>query len=484
MGLFSKKKNDAQENKPAENTASNISDEMKIILEAREEDKQDKIARAEERQQAQEELVKSSDEIDEQARMAAAKILNEDTVPEGMTFFICCDEIPMDAAPQTEGNLIVRGNLRGSVKAGSEVFLYQGYGNKFSVKIEKIKNDDREYVDEASDERVELEITRGNIPLPTNPDEDASSPIMKFAILTDSAGVENMDDPSCRGMANLGNPRTIAMLCEYGKYGKNPVFFGSTMDCLMTTEFVTIAKISKAANGKSTVGFISVTPKNGSNASLLPVFTDFKLARKAMERGFGKEGGPDKCLALNFAQVAAISRDEHHQGFLVNPGGPVTITIPTPLINDMVKTVIFKKRFGEGAADNPSRALGGSGNKALDQFLASGGPNVQRIVISNPVNTPEFLAIENSVKTYCGAHANIGKLLILICAPADNRDDKAYMCIVDCPEDAFAAECKGIAEAMKPHMKSIRKIQFQLFSKMNNAGMPEKIQWLYSKLPI
>ena len=54
MGLFGRKKE--QNNEPVENKANNgISDEMKIILAAREEEKQEKIERAEERQQAQKE---------------------------------------------------------------------------------------------------------------------------------------------------------------------------------------------------------------------------------------------------------------------------------------------------------------------------------------------------------------------------------------------------------------------------------------------
>ena len=54
---------------------------------------------------------------------------------------------------------------------------------------------------------------------------------------------------------------------------------------------------------------------------------------------------------------------------------------------------------------------------------------------------------------------------------------------MDCPDNSFEANCNGLAGAIKPFLKGIKRIQFQQFSKMNKEGFPEKVQWLYSKLP-
>lgn len=490
MALFGKKKKiDETVAKAAENKQSNsVTDEMKVILEAREEAQQEREARALERQQEQEQAGKAMQEMADQARQAAEKILTEETfAPEGMTFFMLCDEIPVSAVPEKEGNIIIRGDLRGSVKVGSEVFLYQGYGEKYTVTIEKIRNDNREFVDEASYERVEIEITRGDLPEPADPDEDASRPVNRFAVLTDAKGIEDTKDPACRGMAAAGNPRTLAMLCEYGRFGKDPEFFTLTMDAIMTSEFVTPVKIVAAKNGKSSISFTGVRTKKDPDASFLPVFTDNRLVKRAQDSGFGGPGLNQR-FVLSFAQTAAIARDDHHQGFLINPGGPVTITIPTRLINDMVKQKIFKERFGEGAADNASLALGGTGNTKLDEFIGNGGPDLaglQKVVITNPTNTPEFLAIEKAVKAYCGSHAAVSKLMILISALESEPDNKTYFVILDCAEDKFEAECKGLAAVMKPFMKSVKTIRFQLFAKLPDKELfAKRSKWLYSKLPI
>ena len=151
----------------------------------------------------------------------------------------------------------------------------------------------------------------------------------------------------------------------------------------------------------------------------------------------------------------------------------------------MVGTTIFKERFGEGAGDNASLALGGTGNRDLDNFIGNGGPNmpgIQKVIVSNPSDTPEFAVIENAVKSYCGKHADIVKVLILVSTPANNRKDRSYLCIMDCPDETFETECKGLAEAIKPFLKGIRRIQFQQFSKINKEKFPSKVTWLYSKL--
>ena len=489
MALFGKKKKvDENTANTAENTQSNsVTDELKIIMEAREEEQQEREAKALERQLEQDAATKKQDEMNEQVKIAAEKILKGAANAEGMTFFLVCDEIPLTAEPETEGNVIVRGDIRGTVKAGTDVYLYQGDGCKYSVRIEKIRNERRDFVDEASYERAELEITRGDIPLPDDPDQSVERPVDRFAVITDAPGIEDMADPRCRGMAKAGNPRTIAMLCEYGRFGQIPEFFSATMDAVMTSELLTPVRIAPAKNGKSNIAFAGMSTRKDPNASLLPVFTHFKLEKDAREKAFSKQG-MNKTFSLSFAQAAAIGRDTNHHGIIVNPGGPVSITLPTKLIGDMVNTRLFKARFGEGSAENASLALGGTGNRALDEFIGKGGPQLSgltKVVIRNPLNTPEFLALEKALKQYCGAHASIARLMILISAPEADQKRQSYLAIVDCSEEAFAAECKGLAAAAKPFMKSVRTIQFQLFSKLvDKESFEKRSTWLYSKLPL
>ena len=75
--------------------------------------------------------------------------------------------------------------------------------------------------------------------------------------------------------------------------------------------------------------------------------------------------------------------------------------------------------------------------------------------------------------------------MILISAPEADQKRQSYLALVDCSEEAFAAECKGLAATAKPFMKSVRTIQFQLFSKLaDKESFEKRSTWLYSKLPL
>ena len=110
MALFGRKKKDEEKGaKSSENKQSNsVTEEMKVILEAREEEQKEKLAKAEERQQAQEEQAKQESFLEEQSKQAAKKILEGDGIPEGMTFFVVCDEIPLSAEPETRKYSFIR----------------------------------------------------------------------------------------------------------------------------------------------------------------------------------------------------------------------------------------------------------------------------------------------------------------------------------------------------------------------------------------
>ena len=256
------------------------------------------------------------------------------------------------------------------------------------------------------------------------------------------------------------------------------------MDCLMTSEFVTLAKISGIKNGKTTISFMGLSTKKNPEVPFLPVFTDQRLAKKAAKSSIVAKGGPDQNFIMSFAQVAAVARDPHHQGFIVNPGGPVSITIPKDLIDKMVDTAIFKERFGAGAADNPTLFMGKAINKSPEEFADNSPevPGMEKVLISNPADTPEFAAIENAVRTFCGSRPEISKVMILVSAPVHNQNDRSYLCIVDCPENSFRSDCQGIAEAMKPYLKGIKRIQFHLYAMTKKDSFPSNVKWLYSKL--
>ena len=107
---------------------------------------------------------------------------------------------------------------------------------------------------------------------------------------------------------------------------------------------------------------------------------------------------------------------------------------------------------------------------------------MQKIIIKNPTDTPEFTELEKTVKTYCEAHKDIEKVMILISSPENDPDDQTYLCVVDCPDSSIAEECKALAEAVKPCLKTVKKVQFIQFSKLpQKEDFAQKATWLYMR---
>ena len=122
MGLFGRKDNDKDDNLLQN---SEIAEEMKVILEAREEVQQEKEekARAIEEAFANEQAAKEA--VEAKAAVGAAEILALDK--EGGNFYLVIDEVPL-IEPDIEGDLVFKGILRGKLKTGDEIFVLHGHG--------------------------------------------------------------------------------------------------------------------------------------------------------------------------------------------------------------------------------------------------------------------------------------------------------------------------------------------------------------------
>ena len=68
--------------------------------------------------------------------------------------------------------VIVTGYLRGKITKGQEIQVLSGLDDLNTVTVNVIRNDNREIVDEAYNEKVELELSKGDFKDPESPDEE------------------------------------------------------------------------------------------------------------------------------------------------------------------------------------------------------------------------------------------------------------------------------------------------------------------------
>ena len=356
--------------------------------------------------------------------------------------------------------------------------MLHGHGEVHTLKVQIIKNEGHTVIEEAENERIEVEVTKGDLPAPETPDAAASRPIGRFAVLT---GKRPKVLKRGEQQALLDNPRLLAMMAEYVRFEGDKDYFGSMMAVAIDSSFLVPANISGDPNvpGKKHIGFPGLKDKNDPSKIMLPVFTD----ANTMSKGSFKALGQEKPTALNmsFAKIAAIAKDDRHAGFVVNPYGPVVFTFPKALVDGLCLSSQFKEKYGEDAAENSGFESAGS----VKAPAAPAGKASKKMIVTKPSETGEFKFIAEAVRKYGNTHSEVAKIAVLLSASSDDPRSKAYMVIVDCPEEDSKRVCREIGNICKPFMKTVKIMRFQLFSK---GKFPEEFSqsnpWTYSKLPI
>jgi len=464
MGLFGKKKNDQEaEDKNLESSSKNK--ELDIILEARKEEEAERQAKIAARE-AEQEKVRSAIAADlEKSAQAAADVISLFPAREGEDRFFMLVEANVYTEPVNKGDEIVTGILRGKLRKGQEIQVLSGLDSLNRVTVDVIRNDSREIVDEASDERVELELSKGDFADADSPDQETESRVMNFSVLTNLSAEEGRSE----------GVRLPAMLCEFSRYQGDQQFFGQLMNAALTTEYSVPAKISGSGSSKK-VSFAGLRPDKESGLPMLPAFSSFKSFEKH-KAVLAQGGGFNSAIQMDFAQLCAVARDDLHGGAVVDPLGPVVFGLPKSLLDTSVKTVQFHALFGE--------------SKYAEKFVPQPGQaqqpeqKVKEYNVTKPAEGGEYNFIDQAVKKYGGSHADISRICVVVIVGRDDPDDKSYVCILDCPQDKYDMNCKGIENAVRPYLKAIKKIQFRPFSKDKFGDQFfEAFPWAYNKLGV
>ena len=463
MALFGKKKD---ENKPEEKNAPNSinSKEMDIILQARQEEEEERKARIAEREAEQEEYRNAIAEDMTRAAEAAADVISMFPATDGNERFFMLVDANVYTDPVNEGDEIVTGYLRGKIRKGQEIRVFSGLDDLNRVTVNAIRNDDRELIDEACNEKVELELSKGDFKDPESPDEEKESRVRNFSILTNLPAKEGMND----------GIRLPAMLCEFSRYQGDQEFFGQLMNAAMKTEFIVPAKVTGVSGNQKRVAFAGLQSKDKGGKLMLPAFSSMKAFEK-QKAMLTKTGGFNDGINMDFAQLCGIARDENHGGCVVDPLGPVIFSLPKPVLDTAVNTIQFHYLFGE---NKTAEIL-----KPAPQEAEKPSPKLKEFNVLNLVPGGESNYIQDAVKKYGGSHADISKIYVVMIVAVEDPQDKAYVCIVDCPKEKFDMNCKGLERVIRPYMRTIRNIQFRPYDKEQFGGeFTERYPWTYNKL--
>ncbi len=465
MALFGKKKQDnaAEDKKPA---ALEKNKELDIILEARKEEEEERKAKIAARE-AEQEKYKSELAADMEKSASAAKdVISMYPAARGEDrFFMLVEANVYTTEPVVEGDEIVTGILRGKIRKGQEIQVLSGLDSLNKVTVNAIWNDNREKIDEASNEKVELELTKGDFKDAASPDEQNEARVMTFAVLTNLPEEEGRSD----------GIRLPAMLCEFSRYQEDQEFFAQLMNAAMTTEYAVPAKVSGGSSSQRKVSFAGMRSDKPDGLPMLPAFSGTAAFEK--HKGvLAKTGGFNSAIKLDFSQLCGIARDERHGGTVIDPFGPVVFALPKSLLDTSVRTVQFHALFGE--------------NKTAEEFIpspeqqaAAPSQKLREYNVTNPVPGGEYSFIEAEIKKFGDTHADIARICMVVIVARDDEREKSYVCIIDCPQEKFNMNCKAIESKIRPYMKAINKIQFRPYDKEKfNSEFFSRYPWTYNKL--
>ena len=422
MAFWNKKKD--TEDKPKSELEIEMSDELRAITEALEETKNEKEAKAKRRAEENARVVKELQEINDQTLENASEYMEhsvEDEEGFGAAFYMVVEN-PADFEPVNEGNVLVEGTVYGKVFKGDKVYLFQPDNDMIEVTVDDIRTEPGVHAESAKNRHCIIELNGKGI-----------SDSLKYAVLCDKAPAPI--DPEEQISSN---PRLVGLTLDFNRFRQDPEYFTLLVNVIIKSSFITHARVEGER-----IGIMSISDSQNPDQKMIPVYTD-ELSLSFNELDIEDEEIGN--LVVSFADLANIVTTSPHEGFVINPFGPVSIKIPEELIKDIMKSPNYSKIAKDTKIGTPA---------------PQPGPQ-NRIMISIPMENNEYKGIKQAISKHCSMVADI-KRVGMAMKTIEGGKDMSYLCIVDCPESKEDECFTGLFAAVKPSLMNGHRIEFMRY---------------------
>lgn len=424
MALFGKKNNnnDNEEKTPASDLDAKI---MAAIEETDLEEQQLREQKVKDALDRAEEVQKRRDAEDEKRRKVEEFLK---TLPnEGRRYFLM-----NEGASERDGLVEVKGNVRGEVKPGDIVYVYKPDLSAVTSKVVKVISLDDEELKETSS------VKNGRAVLSLELPEGTEVP--KYSVVSSVQPMVKFDKSR-----PVENPLFLGLSLEYKEFHADKEYMDRLITAVINARFLSPSREDGvSSNGKKTLKLLSLKDPEEEGKRMIPVFTDpgALMVWKDVMQGEDKP----KVAVISFDIVAQMARKDG-TGLVVNPFGPVPIRFPQSLIErildmDGYKTFIEKKKeLQTGAAPSPDGKV--------------------KIFLAEPPATEETDKIRKELIKCCSGMPEVAKAGLI----AKLQSSKSsYLIIVDCPEGTEQRICAEIFKAVKPHMNTVKKLEFASYN--------------------
>ena len=370
---------------------------------------------------------------DKDAKEEATEETAEDADDEGGRFTLLVEDA---FQLEEENGVVVVGNLHGKIKKGEKIYILFPNNRMMTSAVEELEIGPGRRVEEAEDDRVAVQIF----------DVKKKEHMPPFTIITNI-----VPNPDAQDGKELENPLLLGMSMEYPKYGQQVAYNNLLIYIMCHTKYVVPASMNAdaAAPGKAPViQFPSLAEPNGSGRYALPIFTDWNALSRW--EGLMDAGRPVQLLVMPFQDAVEVCKG---RGIVLNPFGPMVISLSSENIQQITNMENYKKEFGNRQVQSKPA------QEEVQQNKTQGQPQMM-LGVPKP-DKPEVKAVTDAIVACVKQEPDVKRIDLLL--KVDLQQKKSFVCIVDCPAEKTAGIGEAIQKAVAPNLKEVENIEFFLY---------------------
>ncbi len=434
MGLFDrfkKQKNEVEE--------ATVTEEMH-------KDAEEVVAAKKEAQEATEEIKTAKKEAQEVVREAATEAEKSANAKEIRRFTFLVEDL--SALPEEQG-VVVGGFLYGAVQKGDEVYVIQPAGNIITTKVYGIEVGPNQTADSAQNQKITMLLR----------DIKNEAQVPKYTVLTSIK-----PQTTINAKVAVENPQLLGMSMDYPRLCKDNTYINLLVYVLCHAHYIVPARVDKEPenNGDGTatikqeskMRFPSLLDPADKTKNVFPVFTDW-LAMANWKNLFD-ETHPPKSVIMRFPEVMAVCK---RSSVVINAFGPTPVFLPEKMIEQIVGMEAYQQEFGANAENTVKKMQ-------VEQEA--------KVYVGVPKENEEIKLIKEAMVAQAQTEEQIRRVDFLL--KMDVQKERAYLCVVDCPEEQAKQLFTGMHKAVAPYLNDVKRLEFLLYgkSKLANDVISEK----------
>lgn len=335
--------------------------------------------------------------------------------------------------------IVAVGNIHGTVRKHDAVYIMYP-GSKITLaEVSGLEIPRKGMVEEATNEPVSIWL---------NSIKDKST-VSKFSVFTSIRPQTVVDVDTA-----VENPYILGLSLEYSRFCKETDYLNLLIYEIAHGHYITPVYMSKEPERQedgsclmregSNVGFLSLKDPQDETKDVFPVFTDWKALSK-WKNVFNEEH-PPRTLILRFQDCVSLVQ-KSNSGMVINPFGTAPVFLSIDMINKITNLEGYKAEFAKEKKSSVEE-------KRVEKDT--------KIMVGLPKETAEVLLIKDALVSYA-KHSSIIKRVDLLLKIEENNE-KAYLCIVDCPEENCKRVFEELYAAIKPFTNETKIMDFATYN--------------------